>query len=70
MSRKNHRRVTGRVQASKNRTPAPPQSFPQTIKKDCPTGLDSYGYGVARALTRKGGTIVECTKCDWYHVVD
>lgn len=67
MSRHVNRKAV-RAQASKNRRPAPLPPVQQTIKRDCPTGQTSYGYGVARALTRSGGEIMECLTCDWYHV--
>lgn len=57
-----------RPQASKVRQKTDLSLAQQTIQQDCLTGQPSYSYSIARALTREGGTIVECQTCDWYHV--
>lgn len=60
-----------RVQASKRRTPDLSVLKAQfTVTRDCPTGLPSHPRSVATTLTKKGGSLVECSVCDWYHVVD
>lgn len=59
-----------RPQASKVRAVAPPVVAPTFQVSTCQaTGLPSFSYGIARSLTRTGGTITECQACDWYHVI-
>lgn len=60
-----------RVQASKRREPDLSALRAQfTVRRECRTGLPSYPRSLATTLTEKGGNLVECPICDWYHVVD
>jgi hypothetical protein len=58
-----------RSQAPKRRVPDLSVLRPQvTIPETCRTGHKPLPYSIARAMSRNGGTIVECYTCDWYHV--